>query len=62
MDGSSILLTGEWRNYKTNLNWTKYKGWSFGVDSYTIEKLNKTGMWEFVKSVDGNTTNTEIDE
>ncbi len=61
-EGTSILLNGEWRNFKTHLNWTKYKAWNLGVDNYTIEKLNDSGIWEFVKSVDGNTTNSEIDD
>ncbi len=61
-EGSSILLQGEWRNYKTKLYWTKYDFWNNGVDHYNIQKLNDFGVWEDYWEVDGNTTETELNE
>jgi len=51
---SSIFLKAELINGNVNLNWTSYDGWNTGVDHYMIEKMNKQGVWEIIKTVDGN--------
>ena len=61
-EGSSILLQGDWQNYRTKLYWTKYDFWNNGVDHYTIQKLNEFGVWEDYWDVDGNTTDVELNE
>ncbi|MBL7928751.1 MAG: PKD domain-containing protein [Bacteroidia bacterium] len=61
-EGSSILLQSEWRQERTNLNWSEYKEWDTGVDYYIIEKRNSDGQWIQIKIVDGNETETVIDE
>jgi len=60
--GSSILLTGSHGNYSTEFNWTPYKEWQPGVDTYQLERINAHGVWEIIKVVDGTVTNTTIDE
>jgi PKD repeat protein len=60
--GSSILLTGSHGNYSTQFNWTPYKEWQPGVDTYQLERINANGVWEIIKVVDGTVTNTTIDE
>lgn len=60
--GKSIVLDGKWKDNKTYLYWNKYEFWNTGIDHYTIEFLSPQGIWTPVKTVDGNTTNTEIDD
>ncbi|MBK7964800.1 MAG: hypothetical protein IPK10_05585 [Bacteroidetes bacterium] len=60
--GKSIVLDGKWKDYRTYLYWNKYEFWDTGIDHYTIEFLSPQGTWIPVKTVDGNTTNTEIDD
>jgi len=60
--GKSIVLDGKWKDRKTYLNWNKYEQWDSGIDHYTIEFLSPQGTWVPVKTVDGNTTNTEFDD
>ncbi|MEP7167881.1 MAG: PKD domain-containing protein [Bacteroidota bacterium] len=59
---SSILLKADWVNEKPKLWWTEYKQWDNGVDYYTIEKKNEAGEWVLIKTVDGKTKETIIDE
>ena len=61
-EGSSILLQGEWRNYRTKLNWTKYEWWSNDIDHHTIQKLNEFGVWVDYMDVVGNTFDVEFGE
>lgn len=56
---SSILLKAELINGNTMLNWTGYEGWNTGVDYYLIEKMNEQGVWETIKTVDGEVLNCE---
>lgn len=59
-EGSSILLKGDYDpNGKSLLRWTPYKEWADGVDHYVLEKLNKFGIWERVKTTDPNTMETD---
>jgi PKD repeat protein len=60
-EGSSILLKSEPLNEQAKLWWTNYLYWNTGVDYYVIEKL-KNGSWTPVKTVDGNITDTVVDE
>ncbi|MBL7914833.1 MAG: PKD domain-containing protein [Bacteroidia bacterium] len=61
-NSSSILLKSDWQNEKTKLWWTKYTNWDTGVDYYIIEQENSFGQWDPVKTVDGNETQTTLDE
>ncbi len=61
-NGSSIFLTGIHENYSTQFNWTPYKEWQQGVDTYQLERINANGVWEIIKVVNGNVTNTIISE
>lgn len=60
--GKSIVLEGRWKDHRTYLNWNKYEQWDSGIDNYTIEFLSPQGTWIPIKTVDGNTTNTQIDD
>jgi PKD repeat protein len=60
--GSSIFLSGSHENYSTQFNWTPYKDWQQGVDTYQLERINANGVWEIIKVVDGTVTNTTINE
>ncbi|MEO5572007.1 MAG: PKD domain-containing protein [Bacteroidia bacterium] len=59
---SSILLQSDWVHERPKLWWTEYNQWDNGVDYYTIEKKNDTGQWVLIKTVDGKTTETLIEE
>jgi PKD repeat protein len=61
-NSSSILLKSDWQNEKTKLWWTKYTNWDTGVDYYIIEQENSFGQWDPVKTVNGNETQTTLDE
>ncbi|MEW6469819.1 MAG: PKD domain-containing protein [Bacteroidota bacterium] len=56
--GSSILLEAKRVDQEILLNWTAYEGWDTGVDYYIIEKMNEAGIWEVIRIVDGNVTET----
>jgi hypothetical protein len=60
--GSSILLQSDWVQERPKVWWTEYKNWDDGVDYYTIEKKNEAGQWILIKTVDGKTTETVIDD
>jgi PKD repeat protein len=60
--GKSIVIDGKWKDHRTYLYWNKYDFWDTGIDHYTIEFLSPQGTWVPVKTVDGNTTHTEIDD
>jgi hypothetical protein len=51
---SSIWLQAHEFDSKSFLKWTPYKEWVNGVDSYRIEKLNSSGIWEELRTVPGN--------
>ncbi|HEX5003510.1 MAG TPA: PKD domain-containing protein, partial [Bacteroidia bacterium] len=57
---SSILLNGEYARSKAHLWWTDYIFWDNGVDYYIIEQETQPGMWDPVKTVPGNTTDTDV--
>ncbi|HKR07482.1 MAG TPA: PKD domain-containing protein [Bacteroidia bacterium] len=59
---SSILLQSDWVHEQPKVWWTEYKNWDSGVDYYTIEKKNEAGQWVLIKTVDGQTKETLIDE
>jgi PKD repeat protein len=61
---SSIFLQSDYdyNNFKSKLWWTPYSQWDTGVDYYVIEKLNGAGVWEVIRTVDGNTLDTTFDE
>ena len=61
---SSIFLQSsyDYNNFKSKLWWTPYQDWDSGVDYYTIEKLNGSGVWELVRTVNGGTLETTFDE
>jgi PKD repeat protein len=61
-EGSSILLKSDWFNYQTHLKWTPYQKWDSDVDYYIIEKRNSDGQWVPIKIVEGNQTETTLDE
>jgi gliding motility-associated-like protein len=45
IEACPIVLTGSIANDNTiNLSWTDYDGWINGVDSYTVEKYDATGV------------------
>jgi len=46
-------------NFRTKLNWNFYNGWIDNPDQYEIQKLNSSGNWELLKSID-NTKNEII--
>ena len=60
--GKTIVLGGKWKDHRIYLNWNKYEQWDTGIDNYTIEFLSPQGNWIPIKTVDGNTTNTQIDD
>lgn len=51
---SSVLLKVAISDGNVLLNWTKYEGWNLGVDYYIIEKMDDQGVWNAIKTVDGN--------
>ncbi|MFZ9942277.1 MAG: PKD domain-containing protein [Bacteroidia bacterium] len=58
---SILLLANPDPRYGVNLRWTSYKNWDNGVDEYVIEEWNSsTGTWRYVKTVDGTTTETDV--
>ncbi|MFN5323585.1 MAG: PKD domain-containing protein [Bacteroidota bacterium] len=61
-ESSSILLMAQPdERYGIQLRWTPYKNWSTGVDEYVIEEWNsQSGTWEYVKTVDGSTTESDV--
>jgi hypothetical protein len=56
---SSIWLQAIQSNFHNTLKWTHYTDWEKGVDHYVIQKLNASGVWEDLKSVDGTVTEWE---
>jgi PKD repeat protein len=61
-NSSSILLQSDWVHERPKLWWTEYNKWDNGVDHYTIEKKNDAGQWIEIKTVNGTTTETELEE
>ena len=62
-EGSSILLKGDYDpNGKSLLRWTPYSEWNNGVDHYQLERQNKFGVWEPVKTTDPKTTEADDDK
>ncbi len=59
--GSSIFLQGQAIDNHVLLRWTKYTEWNSGVDYYLIEHQKIDGSWEIIQSVDGNTTNVDVE-
>ena len=59
-EGKSILLKGSREEYKTTLEWSDYRFWDTGIDSYMIEYLTPQGRWIPVQAVDGQSTSVEI--
>jgi hypothetical protein len=58
---SILLLASPDTRYGVNLRWTSYRNWDTGVDEYVIEEWNSsTGSWQYVKTVDGTTTETDV--
>jgi hypothetical protein len=57
--GSSILLTGDAIDDIARLFWKPYIGWDTSVEKYIIERLSPGGVWQPVKTVDGNTLEYE---
>jgi hypothetical protein len=60
--GANILLKSDWLEEQTKLWWTPYTDWDSGVDYYIIEKFDRSGQWRPIKTVDGNISNTIVDE
>jgi len=59
---SILLLANPDQRYGVELRWTPYKNWSTGVEEYVIEEWNnQTGTWDYVKTVDGSTTQTGVE-
>ena len=59
-EGSSILLKGDYDpDGKSLLRWTHYANWQDGVDHYVLEKKNKFGVWEPIKTTDPKTTEAD---
>jgi PKD repeat protein len=61
-EGTSVLLKGNWSDYKTYLQWTPYEKWPGGVQQYIIEKLQDDGTWAPVNSAFGSSTSIILDE
>ncbi|MCC6383601.1 MAG: PKD domain-containing protein, partial [Bacteroidia bacterium] len=61
-EGSSILLKSNWEKEKTRLNWSEYEEWDSGVEYYRIEKRDPSGQWIQIKIVNGQETETILDE
>ncbi|MFM2190750.1 MAG: hypothetical protein RL491_1136, partial [Bacteroidota bacterium] len=58
---SILLLANPDQRYGVNLRWTPYVNWDTGVEEYVIEEWNSaTGTWDYVKTVDGSTTETGV--
>ncbi|MFN5224786.1 MAG: PKD domain-containing protein [Bacteroidota bacterium] len=58
---SILLLANPDQRYGVNLRWTPYVNWDTGVEEYVIEEWNQTtGTWDYVKKVDGSTTETGV--
>jgi len=63
LNTSSILLKGEMHDDRSvHLYWSPYVGWENGVDHYVLEMLDSNGQWQFLKQVDGNTTQYDYQE
>lgn len=59
---SILLLASPDQRYGVELRWTPYKNWDTGVDEYVIEEWNpQSGTWDYVKTVDGSTTQTGVE-
>ena len=59
---SSILLEKEAIDDDyLKLKWTKYYQWEDGVEYYLIQKQNKFGQWETIKTIDGDSNSTLIE-
>ena len=61
-NGANILLKSGWVDEQAKLWWTPYSEWDTGVDYYIIEKQESSGQWRQIKTVDGNSHNTSVDE
>ncbi len=59
--GANILLRSDWMETQTKLWWTPYTDWDTDVDYYIIEKYDR-GIWQQIKTVNGNIVNTIVDE
>jgi len=54
LPGTSILLLGGLDDDNNSvLRWSAYKNWDTGVDYYMIERMDKNGFWQPIKTVDG---------
>jgi hypothetical protein len=59
---SILLLASPDQRYGVELRWTPYKNWDTGVEEYVIEEWNpQSGTWDYVKTVDGSTTQTGVE-
>ncbi|REJ85288.1 MAG: PKD domain-containing protein [Bacteroidetes bacterium] len=60
---NTIVLQGEMDEGRhVYLKWTRHKGWELGVEYYIIEKLDANGNWQYLNTVDGETTNFDYQE
>jgi hypothetical protein len=50
--GNSILLNAKSDNGRMILNWNGYVGWKDGVDKYKVERMDESGFWKEIGSVD----------
>lgn len=55
LPGTSILLTGQYKDAVTELHWTPYERWNAGVEKYIIQFRGESGFVTLAE-VDGNTT------
>lgn len=56
----SVLLNSQLDgSNRSLLHWNKYEGWDTGVEKYEIQKQDESGIWQTVKTVDGNTNSVE---
>lgn len=60
--GTSILLRGNWQEYKTRLTWTPYSEWDSGVQKYILEVQDAQGNWIPLHQTGGQDTVIEFME
>ncbi len=60
--GTSILLQGNWQEYKTRLTWTPYSEWDTGVQKYILEVQDAQGNWTPLHQTGGQDTVIEFME
>lgn len=58
--GTSILLQGNWQDYKTRLTWTPYGEWDSGVQKYILEVQDAQGNWTPLHQTGGQDTVIEF--